>query len=165
MSLKHLALEIRDISHLYILARVGVLPRLQSLRVKSFAFDRNIFTRPLPPLRRLLLPELNKLSLSLEWVHKDVEWEIVEAITSVAVMPRLRHCTLVYSMKRCTDIRRIFASPLFGNDERHVRVRFRLSVMANKCICSFNDHRHSTVRSERHYEIYREYVSTTCLRQ
>jgi hypothetical protein len=163
----------QDMFDVYAVAVDGILPHLQSLRVRICSSDTDVVTRPLPPISSLRLAELDTLYLIVLWTQRAIEWETVEAFTSLAVMPRLRCCTLDYPMKTCTDIRRIFDSPLFGNDERHVRVRFLLianletygdlSDDDDQDDNDDDDDRFWTVHSAHYDEIYQELVSTFAL--
>jgi hypothetical protein len=83
----------------------------------------------------------------------------VEALTSDSVMPRLRHCTLVYNLSMSTEIIDIFASPLFDNDKRHVRVRFALHLDSSVPIDSASACNISEVRSAHYNEIFVQHVS------
>ena len=145
--------------HIYILAVKGILPRLQSLCIRLYSVETNA-PGPLPDVANLHLPELENLCLCLRGYQK-VKWNSVEALTSLSVMPRLRHCVLDYNLEMDTDIRRIFASPLFGNDERHVHLRFLLNINDQILPLSSNDDHISTVRSGLYNEIYLKYVSSS----
>jgi hypothetical protein len=143
----------------YALAVDGFLPSLRSLRVRIREDDITTVSGPLPPATSLRMPQLETLDLYLKRLEEKVEWKCVEALTSDSVMPRLRHCTLVYNLSMSTEIIDIFASPLFDNDERHVRVRFALHLDRSVTIDPSHISDISKVRSGRYNEIYVEYVS------
>jgi hypothetical protein len=119
---------------------------------------------PLPDVANPHLPELENLCLWLGGRQK-VKWNTIEALTSLSVMPRLRHCVLDYDLEMDTDIRRIFASPLFGNDARRVHLRFLLDINEEILSLSSNDDHISRVRSGRYNEIYHQCVSSSSFQQ
>ncbi len=158
-SLKHLTAFAYDISDVYALAVDGLLPHVQSLCVRLCRVRTTSITKPLPDVASLCLPELHSVYLSLSQ-ETDIKWEIVEALSSLPVMPRLRRCSLEYRMPNDTNLKQIFSSPLFDNDERHVRVRFILREYTGGFVLPDGDNR-PIVLSGRYNEIYHEYVSTS----
>jgi hypothetical protein len=147
----------------YALAVDGFLPCLRSLRVHVSQWSMENVPGPLPDVTSLHMPQLETLDLHLNRKDKSIEWKSVEALTCRSVMPRLRQCTLVYSVSMSVEIPCIFASPLFDNDERHVHVRFMLHLDASVPIDLSTAFNISEVRSGRYNEIYVEYVSLFAL--
>jgi hypothetical protein len=142
--------------HVYKLATKEVLPHLESLCVEVKPSAKRTAPWPIPNLTSLHLPELKRFTLRLH-VEETIKWAYVEQLTSVVVMPRLRHCTLVYNLEIDMDIRRIFVSPLFGNDLRHVRVRFLINDTYQSDPFSSSDDDLSAVQ---YNEMYHECVSS-----
>jgi hypothetical protein len=145
--------------NVYAVAVDGVLPRLRSFRVELSRYKIRSDTQSLPPLASLGLPKLESFDFIVKLEGGEVEWTVIEALTSLMVMPRLRCCTLDYDMTMGTDLLNIFRSPLFDNDERHVRVRFVLNycTLASDFPTYLLDK--SIAHSGRYNEICRGYVS------
>jgi hypothetical protein len=162
-SLLHLTTCARELSDIYALATNGLLPRLRSLRVILCYWDVEdgetpASMRPIPSIRSLFLPELELIDMDLRR-SSGVEWASIEPLTSHSVMPRLRYCTLTYELQCSADIRLMFDSPLFGNDERNVRLCFAIHL--NACHIGGPEYAHlSQLCTGRYNETYLEYVSS-----
>jgi hypothetical protein len=146
----------------YAFAVDGFLPHLRSLRVQMRESNIVSVSGSLPVVTSLRMPHLERFDLYANRLDRKVEWTKIEALTTADVMPRLRQCSLVYDLLSSSDIRHIFASPLFDNDERHVRVRFMLRLRAQIPANSAEAHYISEMRSARYNEISVEHVSSSC---
>ena len=129
-------------SDVYTLAADGFLPRLKSLRIYvENSVIKTVLTEP-PSIKTLRMPELERFDLRLKREgeadegEEQVRWITVETLTSHLVMPRLRRFSLIYGLQTKTEIRHIFQSPLFDNDERHVLFRFKLVCVTTTSIDS-----------------------------
>jgi hypothetical protein len=152
-------------SDVYALAVDGFFPRLQSLRIYvNNAVIKNVSTG-LPAITSLHMPKLETFDLYLKArgegddEEEKVEWVTVATLTSHSVMPRLRRYSLIYALSKNIEIRHIFQSSLFHNDERHIRVRFALYLDASTSIDSSDIINICDIRSARYNKIFVQYVS------
>ncbi|CAF4072729.1 unnamed protein product, partial [Rotaria sp. Silwood2] len=121
-------------SDVYVLAVDGFFPRLQSLRIYVHKCVIKTVSTGLPAIANLHMPNLETFDLYLKKRgetnegEEQVKWATVEILTSHSVMPRLRRYSLIYSLLTSVEIRHIFQSSLFNNDNRHIRVQFALYI-------------------------------------
>lgn len=143
--------------------RKKILPRLRSLDVvltysNEIGYRGPATERPIPSISDLSLPNLEILTLDLQR-PTGVEWASVEPLTSSSVIPNLRHCTLVYELHRPADLRSIFTSSLFTNDQRTIRLHFAIRLLARNTLGDEDLVDLHEIRSGYHNEAYCEYVS------
>jgi hypothetical protein len=115
--------------------------------------------------RRLRMSKLETFDLYLkdrgqaDEGEKQVKWAAVETLTSYCVMPCLRRFSLVYDLLTITEIRHIFESSLFNNDDRHICVRFVFYLNASTVIDSSDITNIFDIRSSRYNELLVKHVS------
>lgn len=123
-------------SDVYTLATDGFLPRLRSLRIHVKNAVIKTISTELLTTTRLRMSKLETFDLyikkrgSADEGEEQVKWAVVETLTSYCVMPSLRRFSLVYNLLTSTEIRDIFESSLFNNDDRHICVRFAFYLNA-----------------------------------
>jgi hypothetical protein len=90
---------------------------------------------------------------------EQVKWAIVETLISDGIIPCLRRFSFVYKLSTSAEIRDIFESSLFNNDNRHVYVRFAFNMDASNVIDSSDITNIFNIRSSCYNELLVEYVS------
>jgi hypothetical protein len=152
-------------SDLYTLAIDGFLPRLRSLRIRvKNALIKTISTERLKTTR-LHMSKLETFDLYLKdrdltnEGEEQVEWSVVQRLTSYCVMPCLRRFSLVYTLWTIDEIRDIFQSSLFNNDDRHTCVRFVFYLNASPIENSSDITNMFNIRSSSTNELLVKFVS------
>jgi hypothetical protein len=153
-------------SDVYALAIDGFLARLGSLRIHvNNAVIKTVSTE-LSTTTRLRMSKLETFDLYLKRRgqanegEEYVKWTVVETLTSYCVMPRLRRFSLVYDLSTSTEIRHIFESSLFNNEDRHIRVPFVFYLNASTAIDSSDITNIFNIRSSHHNELLVKHVSS-----
>jgi len=152
-------------SDMYALVVDGFFPRLQSLRIYVQKSVIKTVSSGLPAIASLRMPSLETFDLYLkqrgeaEEGEEQVKWTTIETLTAHSVMPRLRRCSLIYTLQTSAEIRHIFQSSLFDNDERHIRVRFGLYLITTTSIDSSNTTNICNIRSAHYNKTIVQYVS------
>ncbi len=149
-------------SDVYELAVDGFFPRLQSLRIYVNKSVIKTVSSGLPAIAKLRMPTLETFNLYLKQRgqagegEEQVQWTTLETLTSHSVMPRLRRYSLIYNLQTSVEIRHIFQSSLFHNDERNIDVRFGLYLITTTPIDSSDA---TNIRSVRYNNSFVQYVS------
>jgi hypothetical protein len=147
-------------SDVYTLAVDGFFPRLRSLRIHVNKVVIKTVSTGLPSTTSLRMPKLETFDLYLKREkEEELKWAAVETLTSYSVMPRLRRFSLVYGLSTSTEIRHIFESSLFNNDNRHICVRFVLCLNASTVIDSSDITNILDIRSSCYNELFVKLVS------
>jgi len=152
-------------SDVYALAADKFLPRLHSLRIYVHKSVIKTISTRLSAIANLRMPTLETFDLCLQRRaqadedEEEVKWTTVETLTSQFVMPHLRRCSLIYSLSTSVEIRHIFQSSLFNNDERHIRVQFALYINASTSIDSSDITNICDIHSTDYNNIFVQYVS------
>jgi hypothetical protein len=156
---------VENMSDVYALAVDGFFPRLQSLRIYVQKSVIKTVSSGLPATTSLRMPNLETFDLYLKQRGQEdegeeqVKWTTVETLTSHSVMPRLRRYSLIYGLSTSTEIRHIFQSSIFDNDERHIRIQFAFYINTATFIDSSDITKICDIRSTRDYNIFVQYVS------
>jgi hypothetical protein len=156
---------VKTLSDVYALAVDGFFPRLQSLRIYVQKSVIKMVSSGLPAIASLRMPNLETFDLYLkqrgevEEGEEQVEWTTVEKLTSHSVMPRLRRYSMIYTLQTSAEIRNIFQSSLFDNDERHIRVRFGFYLITTTSIDSSDNTNICSIRSTQYNKTVVQYVS------
>jgi hypothetical protein len=152
-------------SDVYTLAIDGFFPRLRSLRIYiRNAVIKTALTKP-STTTKLCMSKLETFDLYLnrrdeaDEEKEQVKWAIVETLISDGIIPCLRRFSFVYKLSTSAEIRDIFESSLFNNDNRHVYVRFAFNMDASNVIDSSDITNIFNIRSSCYNELLVEYVS------
>jgi hypothetical protein len=154
-------------SDVYALAIDGFFPRLRSLRIHVANAVIKTVSTELSTTTRLRTSKLETFDLYLnqrdeaDEGEEQVKWAAVETLISYCVMPRLRRFSFVYELSTSTEIRDIFESSVFNNDNRHICVRFALDINASNVIDSSDITNIFNIRSSHYNELLVEHVSIT----
>jgi hypothetical protein len=152
-------------SDVYTLAMDGFFPSLRLLRVYVKNAVIKTVSTDLPATTSLRMPKLETFDLYLKWrqeateEEEEVKWAAVETLICHSVMPRLRRCSLFYNLSTGIEIRDIFQSPLFNNDERHIHVRFALYLNTSIFIDSSDITNIFDIRFACYNQFFVQYVS------
>jgi hypothetical protein len=152
-------------SDVYALAVDGFFPRLRSLRIGVRKSVTKTVSSGLPDIASLRMPNLETFDLYLKQRgiedegEEQVKWATLETLTSHSVMPRLRRYSLIYGLSTNVEIRHIFQSSLFDNDERQIRIRFAFYINTATSIDSSDATNICDIRSTRYDKIFVQYVS------
>ncbi|CAF4634355.1 unnamed protein product, partial [Rotaria socialis] len=158
-SLEHLFTFMDSMSDVYALAVDGFSPCLRCLHVHINNAVIKSVLRELSTTTNFHMSQLETFDLYLNWREEDedeeqIEWTVVETLTSKSVMPRLRQCSVVYKLTTNIEIRHMFQSPFFKNDERNIRIRFVLCFNTSIFIDSSDIANISDIRSVSSNEIF-----------
>jgi hypothetical protein len=152
-------------SDVYTLAIDGFLSRWRSLRIHVGNPVIKTFSTELSTTTRLRMSKLETFDLYLKERRQvkegeeQVKWAAVETLISYCVMPCLRRFSFVYGVSTSAEIRHIFESSLFNNNNRHICVRFALDINASNVIDSSDITNIFNIRSPRYNELLVEYMS------
>jgi hypothetical protein len=152
-------------SDVYALAVDGFFPHLRTLRIYVNNAVIKTALMGIPSIASLRMPNLETFDLYVkqrgeaEDGEERVEWTTLETLTSRFAMPRLRRYSLTYSLSTNAEIRHIFQSSLFNNDERHIRVQFSLYISTMTSMDSSDTANICNIRSTRDNNIFVQYVS------
>jgi hypothetical protein len=152
-------------SDVYELVIDGFFPRLQSLRIHVNKSVIKTVSSGLAAIENLRMPNLETFDLYLkqrgqaDGGEEQVQWTTVETLTSHSVMPRLRRYSLIYSLQTSVEIRHIFQSSLFHNDERQIHVRCGLYLTTMTPIDSSDAIDICDIGSARFNKTFVQYVS------
>jgi hypothetical protein len=151
-------------SDVYTLAIDGFFPRLRSLRVHVQNAVIDAATKSLT-MTKLRMSNLETFNLHViqrgnaAEGEEQVEWAVVETLISDCIMPCLQRFSFVYKLSTSAEIRDIFQSSVFNNDNRRICVRFVLNINASNVIDSSDITNIFNIRSSRYNELLVEYVS------
>jgi hypothetical protein len=149
----------------YALAVDGFFPWLQSLHIFVKKSVIKTVSSGLSAVANLRMPNLETFVLYLKQRgeadegEEQVKWTNVETLTSHSVMPRLRRYSLVYSLLTSFEIRHIFESSIFYNDERNIDIRFGLYLITTTSLDSTDTINIRDIRSAQYTKSIMHYVS------
>ena len=152
-------------SDVYAMAVDGFFPCLKSLRVYVMNTYIKTVLNGRPAIASLRMPNLETFDLHLKQQgeadegEEQVNWTVVETLTSRSVMPRLRRYSLIYGLLTSAEIRHIFQSSLIDYDDRDIRMQFAFCVNRGTSINSSDITNVCDIRSTRYYNIFVQYVS------